>query len=382
MQLREEDALTSASREDYDAIICDRLIHTVPDVQRLLNRMVDRLRQDGRIFLTCFNFFWGPPLGIAAKFGLHEPSPPGNWFSESALETLFILADLEAVHFTDRILLPFDLRGVNALLPQFSPFRYTSLYRTYVLRRRRVKRDPSPTVSVVVPARNEAGNVAAAVNRTPAMGSSTELLFVEGGSSDDTWGEIERAIQTYRGPLRIKALRQTGKGKADAVRLGFEKANGDILMILDADLTVVPEDLPKFFDAMVGGHADYVQGTRLVYPMEDEAMRFLNRIGNTFFAKTFSFLLDQAVTDTLCGTKVLWKKDYDRLVKNRSYFGDFDPFGDFDLIFGARKLNLKILEIPVRYRNRVYGETNISRFRDGLTLLRMSAVAARKIKFA
>jgi hypothetical protein len=153
-------------------------------------------------------------------------------------------------------------------------------------------------------------------------------------------------------------------------------------MILDADLTVVPEDLPKFFDAMVGGHADYVQGTRLVYPMEDEAMRFLNRIGNTFFAKTFSFLLDQAVTDTLCGTKVLWKKDYDRLVKNRSYFGDFDPFGDFDLIFGARKLNLKILEIPVRYRNRVYGETNISRFRDGLTLLRMSAVAARKIKFA
>jgi glycosyltransferase involved in cell wall biosynthesis len=245
-----------------------------------------------------------------------------------------------------------------------------------------VKRDPRASVTVVVPARNEAGNIAEAVKRTPVMGSSTELLFVEGHSSDNTWDEIQRAIRTYSGPLRLGALRQTGKGKGDAVRLGFEKATGDMLMILDADLTVVPEDLPKFFEVMVSGQADYVHGTRLVYPMEDDAMRFLNRLGNSFFARTFSFLLDQAVTDTLCGTKVLWKTDYKRLAENRGYFGDFDPFGDFDLIFGARKLNLKILEVPVRYRNRVYGETNISRFRDGMMLLRMSAVAARKIKFA
>jgi SAM-dependent methyltransferase len=382
MDLRVADAMTFPVRERYDAIVCDRLIHTVPDVQRLFDKLSEHLTEDGRVFVTCFNFTWEVPLSIGTKLGFHEASPPGNWFSESALDTLFTLAGLEVVHFADRALIPADIPTINTFLPQFAPLRYVSLYRTYVLRRRVVKRDPRASVTVVVPARNEAGNIAEAVKRTPVMGSSTELLFVEGHSSDNTWDEIQRAIRTYSGPLRLGALRQTGKGKGDAVRLGFEKATGDMLMILDADLTVVPEDLPKFFEVMVSGQADYVHGTRLVYPMEDDAMRFLNRLGNSFFARTFSFLLDQAVTDTLCGTKVLWKTDYKRLAENRGYFGDFDPFGDFDLIFGARKLNLKILEVPVRYRNRVYGETNISRFRDGMMLLRMSAVAARKIKFA
>jgi SAM-dependent methyltransferase len=380
--LRVADIENLPVREPYDSIVCDRLIHTVPDVQRVLESVVRHLHQDGRVFLTCFNFYWGIPLDLATRLGLYERAPEGNWFSESTLQNLFTLAGLEVVHFTDRVLLPLGVPLANTLLPPFFPFGYASLYRAYVLRRIRVERDPNPSVTVVVPARNEAGNVAGAIQRTPAMGRSTELLFVEGGSSDDTWGEIQRGMQRYRGPLRLRALRQTGKGKADAVRMGFRDAAGDLLMILDADLTVIPEDLPKFFHAMVDGYADYVHGTRLVYPMESEAMRPLNRLGNAFFARSFSFLLDQAVTDSLCGTKVIWKKDYERLVANRAYFGDFDPFGDFDLIFGARKLNLKMLEIPVRYRNRVYGETNISRFRDGWTLLKMTAVAARKIKFA
>ncbi len=165
------------------------------------------------------------------------------------------------------------------------------------------------------------------------------------------------------------------------MRVGFANATGDLLMILDADLTVPPEELPKFYDVMVSGMTDYVQGTRLVYPMEREAMRFLNRLGNIGFSKIFTFMLNQALKDTLCGTKVLWARDYARLAANRHFFGDFDPFGDFDLIFGASKLNLKIMEIPIRYRDRTYGETNISRFRHGWLLLQMSAVAATKLKF-
>jgi SAM-dependent methyltransferase len=382
LTLQVADIDTLPVREAYDSILCDRLIHTVPDVQRLLESVVRHLHTEGRVFLTCFNFYWGIPLDLAARLGLHERAPAGNWFSESTLSNLFMLAGLEIVHYADRVLFPMDVPFANTILPPFPPFRYASLYRTYVLRRMRVERDRNPSVTVVVPARNEAGNIAGAIQRTPAMGRSTELLFVEGGSSDDTWGEIQRSIQRYRGPLHLRALRQTGKGKADAVRLGFREATGDLLMILDADLTVTPEDLPKFFQAMVGGRADYVHGSRLVYRMESEAMRPLNRLGNAFFARAFSFLIDQPVTDSLCGTKVLWKKDYERLVANRAYFGDFDPFGDFDLIFGARKLNLKIVEIPICYRNRVYGETNISRFRDGWILLKMTAFAARRIKFA
>ena len=179
----------------------------------------------------------------------------------------------------------------------------------------------------------------------------------------------------------LALLRQTGIGKADAVRLGFQHASGDILMILDADLTVPPENLPRFFEALVSGKGEFINGVRLVYPMEEQAMRSLNLLGNKFFSTAFSWLLGQSIKDTLCGTKVLWKKDYEIIAANRSYFGDFDPFGDFDLIFGAAKQNLKIVDLPIRYRERTYGSTNISRWKHGMLLMRMVAFAARRIKF-
>jgi glycosyltransferase involved in cell wall biosynthesis len=269
---------------------------------------------------------------------------------------------------------------LNRFLAKLPPWRLFSLYRVYVLRPRVVERKV-PKVTVIVPARNEAGNIQGAIDRTPVMGSGTELIFVEGNSTDDTYARIEQAIKDYKGPLALSLHKQTGKGKGDACRVGFAKATGDLLMILDADLTVPPEDLPKFYDALLRGVADYVHGTRMLYPMESGAMRFLNKLGNAGFAKIFSFVLGKSIQDTLCGTKVLWKRDYERLAANRAYFGDFDPFGDFDLIFGVSKLNLKIMEIPIRYKNRTYGSTNISRFRDGWLLLRMSVFAARKLKF-
>jgi glycosyltransferase involved in cell wall biosynthesis len=232
-----------------------------------------------------------------------------------------------------------------------------------------------------VPARNEAGNIEAALARTPMMGKNTELIFVEGHSTDSTWRTIQEALARYRGPLALRAMQQTGQGKADAVRLGFSQATGDLLMILDADLTVPPEDLPVFFDAALSGQADYWHGTRLVYPMDPGAMRFFNKLGNVMFSRIFTYLLDQPIKDTLCGTKVLWRRDYERIQAARAVFGDFDPFGDFELIFGAARLGLKIGEIPVRYRERSYGQTNIERWKHGWLLLKMSAVAARKLKY-
>jgi glycosyltransferase involved in cell wall biosynthesis len=212
------------------------------------------------------------------------------------------------------------------------------------------------------------------------MGRETELVFVEGHSKDNTFEEIQQEKDRH---LSLPSLlfRQTGIGKADAVRLGFSKATGDLLMILDADLTVPPEDLPRFYEALVSGKGEFINGVRLVYPMEQEAMRALNLLGNKFFSLAFSWMLGQPIKDTLCGTKVLWKRDYEKIAANRSYFGDFDPFGDYDLIFGAAKLNLKIIDLPIRYRERTYGSTNISRWKHGLLLLRMVLLAARWIKF-
>jgi SAM-dependent methyltransferase len=384
MHLATADASSCRLGRQFDAIICDRLCHSVSDVQRLLQNLAAHLTPNGRLFLTAFNFLWSLPIRAGEMLGFKEPTPPQNWLSASDLENLFALTGLEAIHFDDRLLLPARVPLASRLLNRYAarlpPTRYFSLYRLYTLRRREAQR-PASKVSVVVPARNEAGNIQAAIQRTPVMGKGTELIFVEGGSSDGTRERILDLLSSYDGPLELKFFPQTGKGKGDAVRTGFAHATGELLMILDADLTVVPEDLPKFYEAMVSGLTDYVHGTRLVYPMEDDAMRFLNKLGNTFFARAFTFLLDQPIRDTLCGTKVLWAKDYLRIVKNRAYFGDFDPFGDFDLIFGARKLSLKIMEIPVRYRSRAYGETNISRFRHGILLFQMCAFASRKIKF-
>ena len=247
---------------------------------------------------------------------------------------------------------------------------------------RPVRREASstPVVTVVIPARNEAGNIEAAVLRTPVMGASTELIFVEGHSKDNTWAEIQRVAIKY--PERnIKIMQQTGKGKGDAVRLGFAAATGDILMILDADLTMPPEELPKFYDVLASGRAEFANGCRLVYPMDKEAMQFLNLCANKAFGLIFSWLLGQPVKDTLCGTKVVSRAHYGRIAASRGYFGDFDPFGDFDLLFGAAKLNLKIADVPIRYKERTYGSTNIQRWKHGWLLLRMVIFAARKLKF-
>jgi SAM-dependent methyltransferase len=384
MHLSVGDAATVNLGRKFDAIVCDRLCHTVSDIQRLLLNLCRHLAPNGRIFLTAFNFLWSAPLAAGERLGFKESSPPQNWLSASDLENLFALAGLEAIHYDNRLLLPARVPVVSTLLNRYAArlpvSGLFSLYRLYTLRLRETRRSV-PKVSIVVPARNEAGNIRSAIERTPVLGKGTELIFVEGHSKDNTRERILELMASYSGPLELKFFPQTGKGKGDAVRTGFAKASGDLLMILDADLTVVPEDLPRFYDAMVSGTTDYVHGTRLVYPMEDDAMRFLNKLGNAFFAKTFSFLLSQPIKDTLCGTKVLWARDYERIVRNRKYFGDFDPFGDFDLLFGARKVNLKIMEIPIRYRSRTYGSTNISRFRHGLILLQMCAFASHKIKF-
>ena len=370
----------------FDAVICNRLCHSATDIRGLLVNLRERVSDHGRLFLVAYNYLWEVPARMAELAGFKLPAPTSNWLSHSDLENLFDITGLETVRFEDRMLLPSDVPGLaplfNRYLGKLPGWQRLSMYRIYALRRQeRVSLPRKVSVSVVVPTRNEACNVEAAIARTPGMGEKTELIFVEGGSNDGTWETIQAAIKAYRGPLELRAFQQQGKGKGDAVRLGFGKARGDVLMILDADLTVPPEELPVFYDVIARGQGDYVQGTRLVYPMDPGAMRFLNKLGNIAFSQLFTYLLQQPIKDTLCGTKVLWRRDYERIAAGRHFFGDFDPFGDFDLIFGAAKLNLKIVEVPVRYRERVYGETNISRWSHGWLLLKMSGVAARKLRY-
>jgi hypothetical protein len=366
-----------------DYVVLSDVIGFLNDVQRSFENLHRVCHRSTRILLTHFSFLWEPILHAAESVGWKAKQPLLNWLSPADVANLLELAGFETMRTNSRLLLPVFVPMLstfcNRFLVNLPLLRHLALLRVTVARPRNAK-SGALSCSIVVPCRNERGNVESAVARIPQIGSQTEIIFVEGNSNDRTREEIERVIA--KNPEReIKLVVQEGRGKGDAVRRGFEAAKGDVLMILDGDLTVEPEELPKFYDAIVQGTADFVHGSRLVYPVQDEAMRFLNLMANRFFSIAFTYLLDQGFKDTLCGTKVLLHSEYKKIAANRKYFGDFDPFGDFDLIFGAAKLNLKIIEIPIHYRARTYGTTNISRFRHGLLLLRMAWYATWKIKF-
>jgi len=327
------------------------------------------------------NSLWRPVLRLAELLGLKAPHPQNSWLATSDMMNLMQLGGWDPIYRQNHLLLPVRIPLLNTILNRWlAPLLQWFCLTIFIVARPARQASREPTVSVIVPARNEAGNIEAAVLRTPQMGAGTELIFVEGNSKDNTWAEIQRVAAAY--PDRgIKIMQQTGKGKGDAVRVGFAAATGDILMILDADLTMPPEELPKFYSVLAQGRAEFANGVRLVYPMDEKAMQFLNLCANKAFGLIFTWLLGQPLKDTLCGTKVLSRAHYDRIAANRAYFGDFDPFGDFDLLFGAAKLNLKIADVPIRYKERTYGTTNIQRWSHGWLLLRMVMFAARKLKF-
>ncbi len=369
--------------EKFDAILLADTLNYAGDVQQLLESLQKVSGEETRLVLNIQSSLWRPVLALAERLGFKTPTPAYNWLDAQDVGNLLELAGWEVVSVQPRVLCPIKALGVGWLLNKWlAPLLPWACLTVFMVARPKKKTDPDMkrTVSVVIPARNEAGNIESAVLRTPEMGAGTELIFIEGHSKDATWEEIQKMPAKY--PERnIKIMRQTGKGKGNAVREGFAAASGDILMILDADLTMPPEELPKYYDAITRGYADFANGVRLIYPMESQAMRFLNLCANKTFGILFSWLINQSVKDTLCGTKVLSRINYEKIAANRSFFGDFDPFGDFDLILGAAKLNLKIVDIPIRYRDRTYGETNIQRWRHGLLLLRMVLFAAKKLKF-
>lgn len=368
----------------FDTIVVSDTVGWMEDIAATFDAMHQLCDADTRIVIAYYSKLWEPLLKLGSAFGLRMPQGQRhNWLSTGDIENLLETADYDVIKREWRQLVPRHLFGIGRLINRYiAPLpliRRLCLRYYLVARSQRAQKAEPVSVTVVVPARNEKGNVEPLVQRLPVFGSKQEILFVEGNSSDGTAEEVERVIGVY--PERnIRLLKQDGRGKANAVWKAFDHAEGDILMILDADMTVMPEDLPKFYDVVISGKAEFVNGSRLVYPMEAEAMRLLNFLANRTFSRIFSYLLNERFTDTLCGTKVLTRENYKRLDAGRAYFGDFDPFGDFDLIFGASKLNLKIAEVPIRYAARTYGEPQISRFRDGWQLLRMVLFAFQKLK--
>lgn len=373
-------------RADY--VLLNGNIHYEADVQDFLGQLRPALLPSTRVIIMFYSTLWKPWLRLATALGARSKTPEENWIASEDVRNLLLLANYELVRQESKFLIPVYIPLISYLanrflapLPGFRLFNLLNIAVARPLGFSLPERSKLPSVSVVVPARNEAGNIEAAILRTPAMGPDDELIFIEGNSTDNTWDTICELQRKYQATRTIRIDRQEGKGKGDAVRKGFSLATKEILMILDADLTVPPEELPRFYEALVAQKGEFINGSRLVYPMEKQAMRFFNLLGNKFFAVMFSFVLGQRFKDTLCGTKVLTRENYVKLAAHRKYFGEFDPFGDFDLIFGATRMALRIVEVPIHYRERTYGTTNIQRWKQGFILLRMLRFAAARIKF-
>ena len=366
--------------ETFDVIILSDTVGGCGDVQVLLEAACRFAHAGTRLILNTYNTLWRPVISAGCALGITD-RPGKNWLSQKDIQNLLELSGWEPFLKEGILILPAPVPVVaelaNRWLAPWVPFLTLALFVTC----RKPAARKADKISVVIPTRNEAGTVHEALERMPSFGREAEIIFVEGNSTDNTWDVIEKLPETHKEGKILKA-RQDGKGKGDAVRKGFSMATGDILMILDGDLTMPPEDLPKYVAAMESGKTELANGCRLVYDMEQNAMQFANLIANKCFGIAFSWLLGQPIKDTLCGTKALWKEDYGRIVENRAYFGDFDPFGDFDILFGAAKQNLKIRDIPIHYKERKYGSTNIQRWRHGVILLKMMLFAARKLKFA
>jgi hypothetical protein len=372
----------SAEQEQRAAVLINGTLNYDYDIQATLLELKSRLSHSSRVVIILYNGYLRSLYRLANRLGLRQGEVPGTFITRVDLKNLADLTGFQIVRQRPSLYCPWRLLGLgdllNRVLGAVPLLRWLSL--AYVVTMRPIVPRRSAGLTCVIPARNERGNIENALKRFPDLGCPIEIVFVEGHSSDGTWEEIQRVAPLYQGQFQIQAFRQTGKGKADAVRLGFAHATQPLLTILDADLTMPPELLGRFCRAYWDGHADFVNGSRLVYPMEGDAMRFLNRLGNVFFAKALSWVLDTRLTDSLCGTKLVARHDYLRMIAWRNDFGDFDPFGDFELLFPAAILGLGTIDIPVRYRARTYGSTNIHRFSHGLQLLGMTLTGLLRVK--
>jgi SAM-dependent methyltransferase len=367
----------------FDIILIVDTIGSLDDCQCALELLHLLSTSETRLIVAYYSHLWEPLLSLAEWIGLRGKQPPQNVMSAVDIRSIAELADFEFIKLESRLMSPFRLLGLGRLINRFISIapviRHLSLRHYSVYRSLRQKPDEVRSASIVIPARNERGNIEAAIKRMPRFCDDIEVIFIEGHSSDGTMEEIKRVAAAYA-DWDIKVLAQFGTGKADAVFTAFDSTRGDVLMILDGDLTMPPEQLPKFWHVLASNKGEFINGSRLIYPLENDSMQFLNFLANKIFAFLFSWLLSQRVTDTLCGTKVLRRSDYERLKKGRAFFGQFDPFGDFDLIFGAAKLNLRCIEVPIRYGSRTYGVSQISRFRHGILLIKMVIFAFFRIK--
>lgn len=374
-----DDLLTLKHRNTYDYVLLLDTINFVSDVEIALKNIRHNLCHDhSRIVITYYNFLWQPLFLLAEFLGWKTRFPEQNWLRRSDITNLLQLTDFDVVQTGERILCPLGIPLIatfcNRYLVSLPFFRLFALVKYVIARPIRHERKEY-SVSIISAVRNERGNIRPIIDSMPCLGTRTELIFIEGHSTDGTWEEIQSTIAEYKGSISVRGIQQTGKGKANALHEGIAVSTGDLLFIYDGDFTVHPSELTKMYEGFATGRAEFINTSRLIYPLEEGSMRVLNLIGNKAFSMLFSWLFSQSLSDVLSPVKALYRRDYPAVVTR------MDPFGDFDFFLGAGSTQLKMREVPVHYLERTYGTTKIRRFHHGWLLLNMCLVGAKKLKW-
>lgn len=365
--------------ETFDFIVFNDLFDSI-DLLQDFKQIKKHCHESTRIIISNYNFFWQPALALGSKLGARMPYLQPNWLTLHDIDVFLKLADLKKVKVHHGFIFPYSIPFLSNFLNDY--LAKAPLINQLCLNQMIIARSPcekgdndQPSVSIIIPCKNEKDNIEQAVLRIPQMGSDTEIIFCNDQSTDGTEEEIIRVQQAYP-QKNIRLVQGPGICKSENVWTGFDAAQNDILMILDGDLTVVPEELPHFYKALIQGKGEFINGSRLVYPMEKKAMKINNFLGNHFYSILFSYILGSRIKDTLCGTKVFWRKDWQKIKEMAGRWGTKDLWGDYDLIFGAAKLNLEIQDLPVHYCDRIYGVTKMTRvFANGLRMLRICKFA-------
>ena len=371
--------------ELFDHILLVNVLGEMVDIRTTLQQLRRLCKPTSRVILCTRSLPWWPVFALTQRLGLSRKSLKENWLSRSDVEMFIKLSDFEIV--TQTRFFPLFAPGVDG---GRSPLRWLAslpllhrlgVYELTLLRPAAFPRVESKlSTSVVVPCKNEQDNIDELVRRIPDFGDGVEMIFVDDKSTDATAAKIRENIKSHP-EKTIRLVDGPGQGKGAAVRAGFAQAKGDVYMILDADMSVAPEALPEFHESLASQKGDFINGSRMVYPLVGQAMRPANIVGNKLFALLFSFLLRQPVKDTLCGTKAVLAANYRRLMDARAWWDDTDRWGDYDWIFGAAKNHLKIVEQPVHYFERTGGETKmVKRLNNALIMLRMCWLAFRRLR--
>ncbi len=358
----------------YKTIILTDLFEVSTDILELLSMVNKLLGKDGIIVICSINQKWNRILNLFERLNLKDGNQKRLFINSTIVLNIAKVTGLEFVTQRNKQIFPFRMLGLGSLINNileilFFPFSFGIRIYSILNQQEKFNEEKKYSKSIIIPAKNEEKNLKPLLNQIPELEEDHEIILAIGDSEDKTY-EVAKEIKEARcWPFEVKVIKQTGKGKANAVWEAVEEASKEVIIILDADISVNPETIVQFNSVIDTGKASFVNGTRLIYGMESGAMRIVNNLGNRIFQYIVSIIIGQKITDSLCGTKVFFRKDFNKIKLWKELVQMKDPFGDFDMIFTAGYFGLKILEIPVRYQARVYGVTQIKRFRDGYKLI-------------